>query len=53
MTHLNYAMIILFEMYRNIKSLCCLIETNSVVGQLYIKNKVIEKDIRFVVTSLV
>lgn len=53
MTHVNYAMIVLFETYRNIKSLCRLTETNSVVGQLYIKNKVIEKDVRSVVTSLV
>ena len=28
-----------FEMYRNIESLCCVTETNSVVGQLYFKNE--------------
>ena len=28
-----------FAMYRNIESLCCAPETNSVVGQLYFKNK--------------
>lgn len=40
-------------MYRKTESLHCIIGTNSVVGQLYIKNKVIEKEIRFVVTTLV
>ena len=43
-----------FEMYRNIESLCCVTGTNSVVGQLYFKNKqtkeLIEKDVKFVVT---
>ena len=28
-----------FEIYRNIKTLCCVTGTNSVVGQLYFKNK--------------
>ena len=28
-----------FEMYRNIKSLCCVTGTNRVVGQFYFKNK--------------
>ena len=36
-------------MYRIIKSLCCIIGTNRVVAQLYFKNKVIEKEIRFVI----
>ena len=42
-----------FIIYRNIQSLCCAPETNSVVGQVYFKrqtNKLIEKEIRFVVT---
>ena len=45
----------IFEMYRNIEPLCCVTRTNSVIGQLYFKNKqvnkVTEKKIRFVVTS--
>ena len=33
-----------FEMYRNIKSLCCVTGTNSVLGQLYLEtNKLIKK----------
>ena len=43
-----------FEMYRK-KSLCCEMEKYSAVGQLYFKskhtNKLIEKEIRFVVTN--
>ena len=43
----------LYSLYRNIKSLCCVTGTNSVVGQLYFKNKqtneLVEKD-RFMVT---
>ena len=39
-----------FEIYRNIKTLCCVTGTNSVVGQLYFKNKLTEKEITFVVT---
>ena len=38
------------DMYRNIKSLCRVPETNSVLGQLYFKtNKFTEKEMRFVV----
>ena len=37
-------------MYRNIELLCCTTGTNSVIGQSYSKNKLIEKEIRFVVT---
>ena len=40
-------------MYRNTESLCHVTGTNSVVGQLYVKNKqtnkLIEEEIRFVV----
>ena len=39
-----------FETYTNTKSLCCVTGTNTVVGHLYVKNKLIEKEIRFVVT---
>ena len=40
-----------FEMYRNIKSLCCARRTDSVVGQLYTsKANSQEKEIKFVVT---
>lgn len=44
---------VMFEMDRNIKSLCCISRTNTVLGQLYFNketNKFIEKEIRFVVT---
>ena len=42
-----------FEMYRNIESLCCVPETNIVLQVSYISrtNKLIEKEIRFVVTK--
>ena len=34
----------------NIESLCCVTGSNSVAGQLYFKNKLIQKEIGFVVT---
>ena len=38
------------DMHRNIKSLCSIPETNSVLGQLYFKtNKFTEKEMRFVI----
>ena len=38
-------------MYGNIKSLCCVPGTNSVIGQLYFKNRqtLVEKETRFMV----
>ena len=38
------------EMYRSTKPLFCVKGNNSIVGQVYFKNKFIEKKIRFVVT---
>ena len=37
-------------MYKNTKSLHCAPGSYSVAGQLYFKNKLIEKEVRFVVT---
>ena len=42
-TYHNYSYY--FEMCRNIQSLCCVIATNSIVGQLYFKKKSTEKEI--------
>ena len=38
-----------FEMDRNIELLCFVLGTNSVEGQLYFKNKFIEKEITSVI----
>ena len=37
--------VINFEMHRNIELLCCTSGTNSIVGQLYFRNKFTEKEI--------
>lgn len=39
-----------FEIHRNIKSLCCVPVINSVVLQLHLKNKLLQKEIRLVVS---
>ena len=39
-----------FVIFRKIKSLCSDLRNNSIVGQIYFKNKLKEKEIRFVGT---